>query len=254
MRRVLVEKDRQLESLRLHSLHIESECQKHRETIQRLTGTSGSVGSESSLLERVEALEAAKVRLEAELAEARSSPTPHGTPSHQDMSTSIALCDGDGGLRDAATSPDPARKTQLKEKLSKSTTTLIQQGRVSVGSCNIGDAVLVVWEENYHSYMILQESSTLYFLHPDSLAAMSLFPSSDGSPRQIYYCTAEVVEKEYCHARKAQKNDKDWTVQKRLLSARRALQMAVFDNKIERWGEVDVPYLPSQLIGSYCNE
>ncbi|XP_046675481.1 RB1-inducible coiled-coil protein 1-like isoform X2 [Homalodisca vitripennis] len=202
MRRVLVEKDRQLESLRLHSLHIESECQKHRETIQRLTGTSGSVGSESSLLERVEALEAAKVRLEAELAEARSSPTPHGTPSHQDMSTSIALCDGDGGLRDAATSPDPARKTQLKEKLSKSTTTLIQQGRVSVGSCNIGDAVLVVWEENYHSYMILQESSTLYFLHPDSLAAMSLFPSSDGSPRQIYYCTAEVVEKEYCHARK----------------------------------------------------
>ncbi|KAG8305149.1 hypothetical protein J6590_075898 [Homalodisca vitripennis] len=47
----------------------------------------------------------------------------------------------------------------------------------------------------------------------------------------------------------AQKNDKDWTVQKRLLSARRASQMAVFDNEIERWGEVDVPYLPSQLIG-----
>ncbi|KAG8285364.1 hypothetical protein J6590_081903 [Homalodisca vitripennis] len=39
----------------------------------------------------------------------------------------------------------------------------------------------------------------------------------------------------------AQKNDKDWTVQKRLLSARRASQMAVFDNEIERWGEVDVP-------------
>ncbi|KAG8314895.1 hypothetical protein J6590_082509 [Homalodisca vitripennis] len=41
----------------------------------------------------------------------------------------------------------------------------------------------------------------------------------------------------------AQMNDKDWTVQKRLLSARRASQMAVFDNEIERWGEVDVPYL-----------
>ncbi|KAG8304688.1 hypothetical protein J6590_087676 [Homalodisca vitripennis] len=26
--------------------------------------------------------------------------------------------------------------------------------------------------------------------------------------------------------------------------------MAVFDNEIERWGEVDVPYLPSQLIGT----
>ncbi|KAG8242684.1 hypothetical protein J6590_061264 [Homalodisca vitripennis] len=52
----------------------------------------------------------------------------------------------------------------------------------------------------------------------------------------------------------AQKNDKDWTVKKRLLSARRASQMGVFDNEIERWGEVDVPYLPSQLIGSSINE
>ncbi|KAG8296357.1 hypothetical protein J6590_058959 [Homalodisca vitripennis] len=48
----------------------------------------------------------------------------------------------------------------------------------------------------------------------------------------------------------SKKNDKDWTVQKRLLSARRASQMALFDNEIERWGEVDVPYLPSQLIGN----
>ncbi|KAG8251977.1 26S proteasome non-ATPase regulatory subunit 5 [Homalodisca vitripennis] len=49
----------------------------------------------------------------------------------------------------------------------------------------------------------------------------------------------------------AQKNDKDWTVQKRLLSASRASQMAVFDNEIERWGEVD---LPSQLIESNSND
>ncbi|KAG8248447.1 hypothetical protein J6590_040920 [Homalodisca vitripennis] len=52
----------------------------------------------------------------------------------------------------------------------------------------------------------------------------------------------------------AQKNGKEWTVQKRLLSARRTSQMGVFDNEIERWGEVDVPYLPSQLIGSSSNE
>ncbi|KAG8316640.1 hypothetical protein J6590_046687 [Homalodisca vitripennis] len=45
----------------------------------------------------------------------------------------------------------------------------------------------------------------------------------------------------YGDRQRAQKNDKDWTVQKRLLSARRASQIAVFDNEIERWGEVDVP-------------
>ncbi|KAG8299877.1 hypothetical protein J6590_090445 [Homalodisca vitripennis] len=33
-------------------------------------------------------------------------------------------------------------------------------------------------------------------------------------------------------------NSKGWTVQKRLLSARRSSQMAVFDNEIERWAEV----------------
>ncbi|KAG8319537.1 hypothetical protein J6590_089753 [Homalodisca vitripennis] len=37
-------------------------------------------------------------------------------------------------------------------------------------------------------------------------------------------------------------------------TTRNASQMAVFDNKIERWGEEDVPYLPSQFIGSYSNE
>ncbi|KAG8301539.1 hypothetical protein J6590_051611 [Homalodisca vitripennis] len=36
--------------------------------------------------------------------------------------------------------------------------------------------------------------------------------------------------------------------------ARCASQMGVFDNEIEGWGEVDVPYLPSQLIGSNSNE
>ncbi|KAG8266766.1 hypothetical protein J6590_064690 [Homalodisca vitripennis] len=54
--------------------------------------------------------------------------------------------------------------------------------------------------------------------------------------------------------RQAQKNDENWTVQKRLLSARRASQMGVFDNEIERWSEVDVPFLPSQLIRSSSNE
>lgn len=50
MRRVLVEKDRQLENLRMHSVHVESECQKHRETIHRLTGTSGLVPTDELLL------------------------------------------------------------------------------------------------------------------------------------------------------------------------------------------------------------
>ncbi|KAG8260190.1 hypothetical protein J6590_102360 [Homalodisca vitripennis] len=65
---------------------------------------------------------------------------------------------------------------------------------------------------------------------------------------------ASLVEYKEDLALTAQKNDKDWTIQRRLLSARRASQMGVFDNGIEWWGEVYVPYLPSQLVSSSSNE
>lgn len=52
-----------------------------------------SRGSDISLLERVEALETAKMRLKAELAEARAQLIQNATPTHQDMSTSISLID-----------------------------------------------------------------------------------------------------------------------------------------------------------------
>lgn len=41
-------------------------------------------------------------------------------------------------------------------------------------SCNVGDAVLVVWDEALMAYTIVQDSSTLYFLHPDCLEGLGL--------------------------------------------------------------------------------
>ena len=60
---------------------------------------------------------------------------------------------------------------------------------------------MVVWNEEHHNYTILQETNTLYFLHSDCLDVLGLRPSSDGIPRRLY-STGEVVEKEYCHAKK----------------------------------------------------
>lgn len=203
MRRVLIEKDRQVEALQLSKYSLETECQKHKDTINRLTGLGGSRGSDICLLERVEALETAKVRLKAELAEARAQLIQHATPTHQDMSTSISLIDTDssGGSRDAATSPELGRRTQFKEKLTRSITSMIQHSEISVGSCNIGDTVLVVWDETYKSYTVLQDSTSLFFVHLDCLEIMDLQVPADGSPRRLYNL-AVVTEKEYCHARK----------------------------------------------------
>jgi len=42
----------------------------------------------------------------------------------------------------------------------------------------VGDAVLVVWDEEHRNYTILQEASTLYFLHSDCLDILGLRPGS----------------------------------------------------------------------------
>lgn len=128
--------------------------------------------------------------------------------------------------RDAATSPEPSgrgdgsvrdklvRLKNLKNPFSnyifnsffyfyqtKSTASLVQQGKISITSCSVGDAVLVIWNVEHANYTILQETATLFFLHSDCLDSLGLRPSSDGSPRRLY-STAQVVEKEYCHAKK----------------------------------------------------
>lgn len=41
----------------------------------------------------------------------------------------------------------------------------------------------------------------MYFLHSDSINALNLKPASDGTPKKDY-CTGEVEDKEYCHAKK----------------------------------------------------
>lgn len=47
--------------------------------------------------------------------------------------------------------------------------------------CNIGDAVLVVWDESSGNYIIFQDSTTLYFLHSDCLDTLQLRPPTGNS-------------------------------------------------------------------------
>nr|CAD7399453.1 unnamed protein product [Timema cristinae] len=69
--------------------------------------------------------------------------------------------------------------------------------------CNAGDSVLVVWDENHRNYTILQEGNTLYFLHSDCLETMDLKPGCDSMPTRLY-STGEVINKEYCQAKKSE--------------------------------------------------
>jgi len=52
----------------------------------------------------------------------------------------------------------------------------------------VGDAVLVVWDEEHRNYTILQETSTLYFLHSDCLDTLGLRP-----PSGLFLCLASTI-------------------------------------------------------------
>lgn len=187
-KRIVEDKDKQIDLLREREANLNLECIKYKSTIQQLA-ESESESQNVELLERMEALEKEKVDLETQLCLERSKRIDD---SMQDMGASVAVCEGKINV---ATSP-----IKHTEKLTKSQTSLVKSGRLSIDSCHSGDAVLVLWDSIYKNYRIIQEGSHLYFLHSDCLETMNLIVKSD-EERKPYF-TGEVIEKDYCHAKK----------------------------------------------------
>ena len=71
---------------------------------------------------------------------------------------------------------------------------------MSVDSCDRGDLVLVVWAEEHHNYQLYHEGPGLHFLHTESLAGLGLLEAG----QRVKHITAEVVDKEYCQAKKSE--------------------------------------------------
>ncbi|CAL1682110.1 unnamed protein product [Lasius platythorax] len=168
---------------------------------------------------KVEALMTDKIRLEIELLKERtkrvfgidSSLLPSENRD-RDMNASVAVVSDSSSSRDAATSPEPSRRSSSKsicfhpslpsyihKKVAEKVTKMVQQGIVTITSCNPGDVVLIVWDTVHGNYAVYQESSTLYFLHSDYVDALDIGTNSSGSRKCVL---AEVIDKEYCHARK----------------------------------------------------
>lgn len=191
---------------------------------KRLNAELLTVREETEMIEAlVQSLEADKVRLEIELVKERSKRSFAGDSvgssssgstegRDKDMNTSVAVV-AEPTSRDVATSPEPHRReamsvstststpTQIRDKLTKSTVGLVQQGRISISSCNPGDSVLILWDPQHRNYIIFQEAATFYFLNSDCIDMLDLRVGSDGIPKRMHI-VAEVVDKEYCHARK----------------------------------------------------
>ncbi|XP_063918361.1 RB1-inducible coiled-coil protein 1 isoform X3 [Zophobas morio] len=178
--RIQQDQEKQITELREQVNNLNVESIKHKTTIQQLTDYRGDSGSE--LMQRIDNLERDKAALRTELERYKSDTT---------MGASVAVCEG-ASTTDAATSPVKLRK--------RSEVSSPKAGKLNIESCKTGDMVLVVWDLAHQNFKILQESSSLYFLNADCLESLGL-KVVDGQPNKLY-CYAEVVEKEYCHARK----------------------------------------------------
>ena len=76
-----------------------------------------------------------------------------------------------------------------------------------MASVERGEIVLVVWSDQHNHYSIYHEGKVLHFLHSDSaeLLGLSADPTAASSGAAAKrHTTAEVVDKEYCQAKKPQ--------------------------------------------------
>jgi len=76
------------------------------------------------------------------------------------------------------------------------------QDKVSITTCSVGDIVLLCLDERHDHYVVFNMGTTLHFLHTDCLETLSL-KNRPGEPKKSWVL-AEITDKEYCQAKKAQ--------------------------------------------------
>jgi len=152
---------------------------------------------DSDLVQQLAELGQKNTQLEAELKEAKSK-------LDQMMTTSVMT------LNRSDQDPDLQRlqkeNAHLKEQLTKSMLVLVSSGKINVASVDRGDIVMVVWNEAHNNFSIYTEPCfdlPLHFLHNESTHLLGLsIPPNNAS--KIRYTSAEVVDKEYCQAKKSE--------------------------------------------------
>ncbi|XP_050084411.1 RB1-inducible coiled-coil protein 1 isoform X2 [Anopheles aquasalis] len=166
-KRILEEKDRQLEELREKEALLVRENMRMKETIQSLSDPELSM-CDVNYREQLEALETDRQRLTEELDGRREEVT--------------ALLD---------------EKQSLARELDKH-----RKDSAQLVSCSEGDTVSFVWNPAYTQYTVMQASEFLYFLHESSYAELGLQTLVPGEIPRVTFGVGTVIHKEFCHARR----------------------------------------------------
>ncbi|XP_048256219.1 RB1-inducible coiled-coil protein 1-like isoform X1 [Haliotis rufescens] len=89
----------------------------------------------------------------------------------------------------------------MELSMTASTRTLAQD-KVSITSCMVGDLVLLCLDERHDQYVVFTITTTLHFLHTECLDSLGL--KTGPSETRKSWVLAEIVDKEYCQAKKPQ--------------------------------------------------
>uniref|UniRef100_A0AAG5D7Z0 RB1-inducible coiled-coil protein 1 n=1 Tax=Anopheles atroparvus TaxID=41427 RepID=A0AAG5D7Z0_ANOAO len=166
-KRILEEKDRQLEEAREKEALLVRENQRMKETIQSLADPELSL-NDVNYREQLEALEGDRRQLAEQLAT---------------QQTSVERLQGE-------------KKTLAREleKQRKHSSQLL--------TCSEGDTVMFVWNPTYGQYLIVQASEFHFFLHEKCYPELGLEPLVMGEVPAVLFGCGTVTKKEFCHARK----------------------------------------------------
>ncbi|XP_048484264.1 RB1-inducible coiled-coil protein 1 isoform X2 [Plutella xylostella] len=191
-RRLLSEKDRQLELLRERESNLVRECAKYKETIQQLTDPETN-DYDSLLKPQLATLENEKAILQQQIQDLKS----QLEKKSDDGDKSGKEEDSDGR------SSSPKREERRRGRSISHTPYGLLGGTLSLSSCLPGHTVLLLWDPQHHNYTVMQEASIMYFVHSDCLPALELSINVKSESERRLYAVATVESKEYCYAKKS---------------------------------------------------
>ncbi|CAH0726558.1 unnamed protein product, partial [Brenthis ino] len=188
-RRLLSEKDRQLELLREREQALSRECTKYRDTIQQLTDPETN-DYDSLLKTQFATLENEKALLQQQVMELKKELDKKNEEADRSRED-----DSDG-----RSSP---KREECRRRARCHTPLGLAGGALSLSSCLPGHAVLLLWDPAHLNYTVMQEASIMYFVHSDCLPALDLSIQVKNESDRRLYAIATVESKEYCYAKKS---------------------------------------------------
>ncbi|KAL4236922.1 reticulophagy [Mactra antiquata] len=219
--RVSREKDSKIEDLKIKEMKMNDEIKGLKEQVEVLRKEKSKVEDvKERALSFLKDKEAVLHQVEAELEIARNK-------CKQDQDKTVEGAEADiehttQSVSDIVSAEEPSLQQKIKElesmvkskeeeiskmtqkvmelSMSSSTRSLVQD-KVSITSCHVGDLVLLCLDERLDQYVVFTVGTTLHFLHTECLSPLGLKSESGEARKQ--WLIAEVVDKEYCQAKKS---------------------------------------------------